>query len=76
MVDRRGTITLAGNAQIATVTSVAGDAGSQFLLANTVNLGSSTLILKPGQNASAASGLPIVISGSVGGAGGIVVSGS
>jgi autotransporter-associated beta strand protein len=46
------------------------------VLANTVNLGSSTLTLKPGQNASAASGLPIVISGSVGGAGGIAVSGS
>jgi autotransporter-associated beta strand protein len=71
-----GTVTLAGHAQIATASTVTGDAGSQLVLANTVNLGSSTLTLKPGQNASAASGLPIVISGSVGGAGGIVVSGS
>jgi autotransporter-associated beta strand protein len=67
-----GTVTLAGNATVTTAGS-GGVSGSKLVLAGAVDLGSNALTLNP--KTSGANPLPIEITGTISGAGSVVVNG-
>ena len=70
-----GTVTLSSNATITTAASNA-VTNSRLELSGPINLGSSVLTLAPDLAVSNSTSVPIVVSGSVGGTGSVVVAGN
>jgi len=76
IAEYRGAITVAGNTRFNTASGAAGDSTSKFLISGPIDLGSNTLTLRSGTASGATAGLLIEVSGTISGAGGLVIDGA
>lgn len=72
----RGAITVVGNTRFSTASSGSNDTSSKFVVSGPVDLGANTLTLRSGVRAGQTTGLLIDMSGTVSGAGGIIIEGA
>lgn len=76
IAEYRGAITVAGNTRFNTASSSSGDSTSKFLISGPIDLGSNTLTLRSGTTSGATAGLLIEVSGTISGAGGLLIDGA
>lgn len=72
----RGPITVVGNTRFSTASSGSNDTSSKLVVSGPVDLGANTLTLRSGVRAGQTTGLLIDMSGTVSGAGGIIIEGA
>jgi len=75
IAEYHGAITVAGDTRFNSASAASGDSTSKFLISGPIDLGSNLLTLRSGSASGATAGLLIEVSGTIAGAGGLVIAG-